>query len=229
MPGRPATGLLVSWGLTGTRQHLPFSTPPSPRPLPLPSPQADGGASTAPHGEAHGEESSLYKTDEFRMFCFKVGRRRQGMGRPWSCSHSCQPRAYLDCAWPVPDPRVCGARAPCLPRPPPPLAQPRPSPLAAPRVAPPRPPPPCAAPSRLQVLPCSKRYCHDWTTCPFAHPGEKAKRRDPRAYTYTGVACPEMKKVREGAGALGAGGGGMVGRVGESAPWEAQGGKAGDF
>ena len=22
-----------------------------------------------------------------------------------------------------------------------------------------------------QVLPCSKRYCHDWTTCPFAHPG----------------------------------------------------------
>lgn len=24
----------------------------------------------------------------------------------------------------------------------------------------------------LQVLPCSKRYCHDWTTCPFAHPGQ---------------------------------------------------------
>ncbi|KAF5837170.1 hypothetical protein DUNSADRAFT_4730 [Dunaliella salina] len=46
----------------------------------------------------------------------------------------------------------------------------------------------------LKVLPCSKRYCHDWTTCPFAHPGEKAKRRDPRIYTYTGVACPEMKK-----------------------------------
>eukprot|EP00197_Chlamydomonas_leiostraca_P010513 CAMPEP_0202866220 /NCGR_PEP_ID=MMETSP1391-20130828/7267_1 /ASSEMBLY_ACC=CAM_ASM_000867 /TAXON_ID=1034604 /ORGANISM="Chlamydomonas leiostraca, Strain SAG 11-49" /LENGTH=558 /DNA_ID=CAMNT_0049546153 /DNA_START=111 /DNA_END=1787 /DNA_ORIENTATION=- len=46
----------------------------------------------------------------------------------------------------------------------------------------------------LKVLPCSKRYCHDWTTCPFAHPAEKAKRRDPRVYQYTGVACPEMKK-----------------------------------
>lgn len=36
----------------------------------------------------------------------------------------------------------------------------------------------------------------DWTTCPFAHPGEKAKRRDPRVHAYTGVACPDMKKVR---------------------------------
>ncbi|KAL6758158.1 hypothetical protein V8C86DRAFT_1808997, partial [Haematococcus lacustris] len=46
----------------------------------------------------------------------------------------------------------------------------------------------------LKVLPCSKRYCHDWTTCPYAHNGEKAKRRDPRLHQYTGVACPEMKK-----------------------------------
>lgn len=46
----------------------------------------------------------------------------------------------------------------------------------------------------LKVLPCSKRYCHDWTTCPWAHAQEKAKRRDPRVYNYTGVACPEMKK-----------------------------------
>lgn len=77
-------------------------------------------------------------------------------------------------------------------------------------------------PSGLQVLPCSKRYCHDWTTCPFAHPGEclvtfsnlqtlleicdrleaavssgeKARRRDPRVFNYTGIACPDMKKVR---------------------------------
>ncbi len=29
--------------------------------------------------------------------------------------------------------------------------------------------------------------------CPFAHPGEKAKRRDCRVYSYTGIACPEMK------------------------------------
>lgn len=47
-----------------------------------------------------------------------------------------------------------------------------------------------------QVLPCSKRFCHDWTVCPFAHPGEKARRRDPRLFTYTGIACPDMKKVR---------------------------------
>ncbi len=47
----------------------------------------------------------------------------------------------------------------------------------------------------LQVLPCSKRFCHDWTVCPYAHPGEKAKRRDPRVHSYTGIACPNMKKV----------------------------------
>ncbi|CAD7701548.1 unnamed protein product [Ostreobium quekettii] len=46
----------------------------------------------------------------------------------------------------------------------------------------------------LKVLQCSKRYCHDWTTCPFAHPGEKARRRDPRKCRYTGIACPEMKQ-----------------------------------
>ena len=72
----------------------------------------------------------------------------------------------------------------------------------------------------LQVMPCFKRYCHDWTLCPFAHPGatgrlagrvslaglplsrqalsagEKARRRDPRMFDYTGVACPDIKKVR---------------------------------
>jgi hypothetical protein len=37
---------------------------------------------------------------------------------------------------------------------------------------------------------------HDWVTCPFSHPGEKAKRRDPRYFVYTGIACPSMKKVR---------------------------------
>lgn len=31
--------------------------------------------------------------------------------------------------------------------------------------------------------------------CPFAHPAEKAKRRDPRIFNYTGIACPSMKKV----------------------------------
>lgn len=29
----------------------------------------------------------------------------------------------------------------------------------------------------LQILPCYKRYCHDWTICPFAHPGQSPARR----------------------------------------------------
>jgi hypothetical protein len=54
----------------------------------------------------------------------------------------------------------------------------------------------CGWPVPLRrVLPCSKRFCHDWTVCPYSHPGEKAKRRDPRLYSYTGIACPDMKKV----------------------------------
>ena len=36
---------------------------------------------------------------------------------------------------------------------------------------------------------------HDWTTCPFAHVGEKAVRRDPSCHAYTGVACPDMKRT----------------------------------
>ena len=30
---------------------------------------------------------------------------------------------------------------------------------------------------------------------PFAHPNEKAKRRDPRKFWYIGLPCPEYKKV----------------------------------
>jgi hypothetical protein len=47
-----------------------------------------------------------------------------------------------------------------------------------------------------QVVPCNKRYVHDWTECPFAHPQEKARRRDPARFSYTGIACPSMKKAR---------------------------------
>lgn len=49
----------------------------------------------------------------------------------------------------------------------------------------------------FQVLPCCKRFVHDWSDCPFSHPGEKARRRDPKTHNYTGIACPDMKKVRE--------------------------------
>jgi hypothetical protein len=33
---------------------------------------------------------------------------------------------------------------------------------------------------------------HDWTVCPFAHPGERAKRRDPRKYSYDCEMCPAI-------------------------------------
>ncbi|KAL4860234.1 Zinc finger CCCH domain-containing protein 66 [Chlorella vulgaris] len=35
---------------------------------------------------------------------------------------------------------------------------------------------------------------HDWTLCPFQHPGEKARRRDPRRHAYQGVPCPDFRK-----------------------------------
>ncbi|KAI7835934.1 hypothetical protein COHA_010168 [Chlorella ohadii] len=47
----------------------------------------------------------------------------------------------------------------------------------------------------MKVIPCTKRFVHDWTICPFAHAGEKAVRRDPRLHNYTGIACPDMKKT----------------------------------
>lgn len=43
-------------------------------------------------------------------------------------------------------------------------------------------------------LRCS--WSHEWTTCPFAHPGEKAKRRDPRTHQYDCEMCPAVVKVR---------------------------------
>jgi len=46
----------------------------------------------------------------------------------------------------------------------------------------------------FKVLPCSKHYSHDWTVCPFSHPGEKARRRDPRVFRYAGVECPHVKE-----------------------------------
>lgn len=49
------------------------------------------------------------------------------------------------------------------------------------------PPPP-------QVRRCTKTRAHDWTECPFTHPGEKARRRDPRRFNYCGTACPDFRK-----------------------------------
>ncbi|KAK1284685.1 Zinc finger CCCH domain-containing protein 66 [Acorus calamus] len=47
----------------------------------------------------------------------------------------------------------------------------------------------------FKVKPCSRAYSHDWTECPYAHPGENARRRDPRRYQYSCVPCPEYRKT----------------------------------
>ena len=46
----------------------------------------------------------------------------------------------------------------------------------------------------FKVRRCVRGRSHDWTECPYAHPGEKARRRDPRKFSYSGVACPDFRK-----------------------------------
>ncbi|KAG6741263.1 hypothetical protein POTOM_054496 [Populus tomentosa] len=46
----------------------------------------------------------------------------------------------------------------------------------------------------FKVRRCTRSRSHDWTDCPFAHPGEKARRRDPRRFHYSGSVCPEFKR-----------------------------------
>lgn len=46
----------------------------------------------------------------------------------------------------------------------------------------------------FKVKKCTRGRSHDWTECPYAHPGEKARRRDPRKYHYSGTACPDFRK-----------------------------------
>lgn len=46
----------------------------------------------------------------------------------------------------------------------------------------------------FKVRKCARGRSHDWTECPYAHPGEKARRRDPRRYHYSGTACPEFRR-----------------------------------
>ncbi|KAL4422777.1 hypothetical protein ABPG75_008974 [Micractinium tetrahymenae] len=47
---------------------------------------------------------------------------------------------------------------------------------------------------QFKVARCSKRYVHDWRACPFAHPTENARRRDPRLVKYLPVPCPDYKR-----------------------------------
>ncbi|OWM86589.1 zinc finger CCCH domain-containing protein 20-like [Punica granatum] len=46
----------------------------------------------------------------------------------------------------------------------------------------------------FKVRRCARGRSHDWTECPYAHPGEKARRRDPRRFQYSGTACPDFRK-----------------------------------
>ncbi|XP_031500701.1 zinc finger CCCH domain-containing protein 23-like [Nymphaea colorata] len=46
----------------------------------------------------------------------------------------------------------------------------------------------------FKVRRCTRGRSHDWTDCPFAHPGEKARRRDPRRYNYSATPCPDFRK-----------------------------------
>ncbi|KAL6768755.1 hypothetical protein ACKKBF_B16060 [Auxenochlorella protothecoides x Auxenochlorella symbiontica] len=47
---------------------------------------------------------------------------------------------------------------------------------------------------QFKVERCGKRCVHDWRCCPFAHPTENARRRDPRLVEYLPVPCPDYKR-----------------------------------
>jgi len=46
----------------------------------------------------------------------------------------------------------------------------------------------------FKILRCCRRYAHDWRACPFAHPTENARRRDPREFKYCSIPCPDYKQ-----------------------------------
>jgi hypothetical protein len=52
----------------------------------------------------------------------------------------------------------------------------------------------------FKVRRCARARSHDWTACPYAHPGEAARRRDPRRVAYAGEPCPDFRR-RPGPGA----------------------------
>ncbi|XP_052181224.1 zinc finger CCCH domain-containing protein 54-like [Diospyros lotus] len=49
----------------------------------------------------------------------------------------------------------------------------------------------------FKIKQCPRRRRHEWTQCPFAHRGEKARRRDPRRYNYAAVPCPDYREDGE--------------------------------
>jgi hypothetical protein len=45
----------------------------------------------------------------------------------------------------------------------------------------------------FKVAMCSKQGRHPWSDCPYAHPTENARRRDPRIFSYSCVECPSYR------------------------------------
>lgn len=45
-----------------------------------------------------------------------------------------------------------------------------------------------------KVRQCYRSYPHNWSTCPYVHPGEKARRRDPRIHSYRPLPCPHDRQ-----------------------------------
>jgi hypothetical protein len=56
-----------------------------------------------------------------------------------------------------------------------------------------------------KVRRCPQPCSHDWTACPYAHKGERARRRDPRRFHYVAVSCPDYRAQAQAQ--LAAGGG----------------------
>eukprot|EP00889_Picochlorum_renovo_P006056 jgi/Picre1/33086/NNA_008412.t1 len=47
---------------------------------------------------------------------------------------------------------------------------------------------------KVELCPHLDSCLHDTAACPYLHPGEKARRRHPREYTYRAVPCPHFRK-----------------------------------
>lgn len=45
----------------------------------------------------------------------------------------------------------------------------------------------------FKVYPCRRTYSHDWSQCPFYHPDENSRRRDPRMYLYSPLQCASFR------------------------------------
>jgi hypothetical protein len=48
-----------------------------------------------------------------------------------------------------------------------------------------------------KVQRCPQVGNHDWTACPYAHKGERARRRDPRNFSYLAVTCPAFRESQQ--------------------------------